>query len=128
MDKAFQDLVDFHRACNEPAFSQPAIPPKERINLRHALLREEFRELQYAMNNDDLVEIADGLVDLIYVAIGTALEYGIDLPAVWREIHDSNMRKVDPETGKVRHREDGKVLKPDGWQPPDVAGALGLRR
>src|SRR6185312_5635511 len=89
MNKAFQDLIDFHRACDEPAYSAPAIPPADRVQLRRDLLREEYEELERAVEAEDLVEIADGLVDMIYVATGTALEYGIDLPAVWDEIHAS---------------------------------------
>lgn len=126
MNKAFQDLIDFHRACDVPAYSMPAIPPADRVQLRRDLLREEYEELERAVEAEDLVEIADGLVDMIYVATGTALEYGIDLPAVWDEIHASNMRKADPATGKVTKRQDGKIMKPAGWQPPDVRRALGL--
>ena len=61
---------------------------------------------------------------MIYIAVGTALELGIPLEPVWDEVHRSNMAKVDPETGKVRKREDGKVLKPEGWVRPDIAGAI----
>lgn len=69
-------------------------------------------------------KIADGLADVIYVAVGAALEFGIPLDRVWAEVHRSNMAKVDPATGKVIKRADGKVLKPEGWTPPDVAGVL----
>ena len=128
IDSAYQDLIDFHRACDVPVLSGAAIPSPDRVKLRRDLLAEEYGELDRGVEAGDLVEIADGLVDMIYIAIGTALEYGIDLPAVWDEIHASNMRKVDPATGKVEKREDGKVMKPAGWTPPNVRAALGLDR
>lgn len=74
----------------------------------------------------DMEEIADGLADLIYVAVGAALEFGIPLDRVWAEVQRSNMAKVDAETGRVRKRADGKVLKPDGWTPPDIKSALAV--
>jgi predicted HAD superfamily Cof-like phosphohydrolase len=76
------------------------------------------------MQIGDLVGIADGIADSVYVLVGTALEYGIPLDRVWGAVHSANMAKVDPVTGKVRKRFDGKVLKPDGWKRPDIAAIL----
>jgi predicted HAD superfamily Cof-like phosphohydrolase len=76
------------------------------------------------MKENNIVEIADAIADSIYVLIGTALEYGIPLDAVWGEVQISNMAKVDLDTGKVRRREDGKVLKSEGWTKPDIRKAL----
>ena len=67
----------------------------------------------------DLGGIADGIADLIYVLLGTALSYGIHIAPIWDEVQRTNMAK---EGGATRH--DGKVLKPEGWQPPDVRGIL----
>lgn len=80
---------------------------------------EELDETLQAMCRDDLPAIADGLADLIYVALGTAIAYGIDLRPVWSAVHAANMAKIGGPT-----REDGKVLKPEGWQPPDIKGIL----
>lgn len=125
MKNLLNDVADFHRACDVPVLSSPTFVP-ERVELRRSLLREECRETDEAMQRGDLVEIADGLADVIYVAVGAALEFGIPLDRVWAEVQRSNMAKVDPATGKVTKRDDGKVLKPEGWMPPDVAGALSL--
>ena len=75
-----------------------------------------------AENEDDIVEIADALADIIYIACGTAVSYGIPLDKVFEEVHRSNMAKL--VDGKVLRRADGKVQKPEGWTPPDIAGVL----
>ncbi len=88
-------------------------------SLRIKLMLEEMAELVAAMYAGNLIEIADGGADLIYTALGTMVAYGIDLRPVWDEVHRSNMTKVGGGT-----RADGKILKPDGWVGPDIAGAL----
>ena len=80
------------------------------------------------LRKEHMVEIADGIVDAIYVLAGCGVTMGIPLGEVWHEVQRSNMAKVDPETGKVRRRDDGKILKPEGWTPPDVKKALGFDR
>jgi predicted HAD superfamily Cof-like phosphohydrolase len=72
-----------------------------------------------------LIGIADALADIVYVVYGAALTYGIDLDAVLREVHRSNMSKLDSD-GKPVLRADGKVLKSDRYVRPDIAAALGL--
>lgn len=124
MKKLLNDLTAFHIACDVPVLTTPQFPSQDRIALRDKLLKEEVKELDEAVEARDLVEVADALGDIIYIAVGTALEFGIPLDRVWAEIQRSNMAKVDPATGKVRKREDGKVLKPEGWTPPDIAAAL----
>jgi predicted HAD superfamily Cof-like phosphohydrolase len=99
-------------------------PPSHKTQLlRIRLLTEETTELLVALGDQDLVEIADGLADLVYVVAGTALAYGIPLDRVFVEVHRSNMTKVWPD-GLVHKREDGKVLKPPGYSPPNIAGVL----
>lgn len=124
MKQLLDDVRAFHEACGVPCLDRPAIPDFERIDLRLALIDEEQHELIDAAVEGDLVRVADGIADLIYVLVGTALELGIPLDRVWAEVHRANMAKVDPVTGKVRKREDGKVLKPEGWTPPDIESAL----
>ncbi len=135
---------DFHVAMNIPVASSLAIPPDARVRLRATLIAEEFFEtmasmfgeslsladarsaMRAAMNGEprvDLVELADGLCDLDYVVAGTRLEFGIDGEAVLAEVHRSNLTKVG---GPVRA--DGKIGKPTGWQPPDIAGVLERQR
>jgi predicted HAD superfamily Cof-like phosphohydrolase len=99
---------------------------KSLAKLRVALLQEEVAEFVAASEKRDLVAIADALADIAYVVYGTALTYGIDLDSVLREVHRSNMSKLDPD-GKPLMREDGKVLKSDRYFPPDIESALGRR-
>lgn len=126
MKTLLYDVRDFHRATDTPVFESPRIPDIERRMLRGRLLREEFNEFVEANDHGDVVEVADALADIIYVAVGTALEYGIPLDKVWDEVQRTNMAKIDPTNGKVRRREDGKILKPKGWTAPDIKRALGL--
>lgn len=92
--------------------------------LRLLLLSEEFREYMDAEKSTNPVDIADALGDMLVVIYGTAHAYGINLDAVVEEIHASNMSKVQPD-GTVLRREDGKILKPDGYRPPNLAPILG---
>lgn len=125
MRTLMSDVTAFHIACDFPVSLTPAVPPPERVALRMELIREEVNaELLPSMEQNNLVAIADGMADAIYVIVGAALEYGIPLHRVWQAVQAANMKKVDPTTGKVRYREDGKVLKPDGWMPPDIASVL----
>lgn len=120
------DAVDqFHEAFNLPRGETPHLPSHEVRDLRTKLLREEFMEYMDAEHTDDLVEIADALADIIYIACGTAVAYGIPLDRVFAEVHRSNMAKLGPD-GKPIYREDGKVMKPADWQPPRIAQTLGL--
>lgn len=129
-DRAMANLVDqvreFHEATDTPCLERPTIPGSRRKDLRIRLIQEEVTETIDALEADDLVEIADGLADIIYVCIGAALEYGIPLDKVWFQVQQSNMAKVDPLTGKANKRDDGKIIKPEGWQPPNIASVLDL--
>lgn len=93
--------------------------------LRVDLVQEEVGEFAAASEQADLIGIADALADIVYVAYGAALTYGIDLDAVLREVHRSNMSKLGSD-GKPVLRADGKVLKSDRYVRPDIAAALGL--
>lgn len=138
MHSCISDVADFRTVMGLPIAREPDTAPTcERLNLIASLLDEEHRETIRGINHmwlcskydrgseedrrEALAEVADGLADLIYVAVGAALELGIPLAAVWAEVHRSNMAKVRPP---IRVREDGKILKPEGWTPPDVLGAV----
>jgi predicted HAD superfamily Cof-like phosphohydrolase len=124
-DESFTKTVgEFHIAFNLPIATRPrARVSPELGNLRIELLREEFEEFRDAVQHEDVVAIADALGDIVYVAYGTAVTYGIDLDAVLREIHRANMSKLDPE-GRPILRDDGKVLKSDQYRAPDIASVL----
>lgn len=87
---------------------------------------EECAEYQAAAEAADVVEIADALADIVYVAYGTALAHGIDLDAVLDEVHSSNMSKIGAD-GVVLLRPDGKVMKGPGYFRPDIARVLGFK-
>ena len=112
------DVLKFMVASdqNEKGFTKQS-------DLYFKLIREEFDELVKAYFEKDIVEIADGCADLKWVIEG--LENSLDLPQqeVWDEVARSNLSKIS-ETGKVLKRNDGKVLKPEGWTPPDIKSIL----
>jgi len=118
-----KQVAEFHELTDTPILPLPACPPDDRRGLRMVLLREEFDEVIEAMGEDDVAHVAKELSDLLYVTYGAALEWGIDLVAVMDAVHASNMAKVGPD-GKVIRREDGKVVKPSGWQEPDIDAVL----
>lgn len=111
-------VLEFQEATGAPV-GTVSLNDDARVNLRLDLVEEEWRELYYAANNYDLVEVADALADIIYVAYGFAVELGIPLDRVLNEVHRSNMSKIG---GPVRA--DGKQLKPETYSPPDVRGIL----
>jgi predicted HAD superfamily Cof-like phosphohydrolase len=120
---ALDDLYEFHHAFEVPVQEAPQWPSEDRIALRKKLLSEEFIELMNGIDKRDLVNTAQELVDLIYVALGTALEFGLPVHHVWEAIHAANMAKLGPD-GKPVKRADGKVIKPEGWQKPDIETAI----
>lgn len=91
--------------------------------MRQRLLEEEVRELAEAVQTGRLDAIAQELADVVYVAYGTALAYGIDLDQVLAEIHRANLTKLDHDGHPLR-RDDGKILRSHRYQPPDVAEVL----
>lgn len=118
--RALEQVALFHAKFGYPDNREegPAFPSEEERQWRWALIQEEYEELMSAEEANDLVEFADGLGDLIYVLLGTALVYGIDLSAVFDEIHSSNLSKT-PAPG-------GKPAKLEDFRAPDIAKAMGL--
>ena len=84
------------------------------------LINEEHQELLEATLSEDQVEQLDALIDILVVTIGAIHSMGADAEAAWKEVMKTNFAKIDRETGKVRKREDGKVLKPVGWTAPNL--------
>lgn len=120
---SFKDVRAFHEAFEHPILPFPQVPGVNRKTLRARLVTEEYHEFIDALQRNDLVELADAIADLIYVLQGTALEYGIDMNPVWAEVHRSNMAKLGPD-GKPIKDAGGKLLKPEGWTPPDIAAII----
>ena len=100
---------------NKPSFST------DRINkLRLDLIKEELSELTDAMNNKDLLEVADALTDILYVTYGAGHAFGIDLDKCFDEVQNSNMSKLD-ENGKPIYNQNGKVMKGPNYFKPDLS-------
>jgi predicted HAD superfamily Cof-like phosphohydrolase len=121
-------VAAFHAAFGLPRRNVPTPDvPGDLAALRVRLLSEEAGEFAAAAEVGDLVAIADALADVVYVAYGSAVTYGIDLDAVLAEVHRSNMSKLDVD-GRPLLREDGKVLKSSRYTPPDVAAVMSRQR
>lgn len=119
----YDDVYSFHELFKVTIGTHPSLPGVVEQELRLRLIAEEYEELRLAHDEQLLEEVADALADLIYVACGMAVAYGIPLNDVWNEVQRSNMEKVGSD-GQPIYREDGKVLKPPGWKPPDIHVAL----
>ncbi|NBP71149.1 MAG: phosphoribosyl-ATP diphosphatase, partial [Cytophagia bacterium] len=91
------------------------------FELYHSLIAEEFAELNAAVTQGDKDEQLDALIDILVVTIGAIHSMGANGEGAWNEVMRTNFAKIDPITGKVRKREDGKVLKPEGWTPPNLS-------
>lgn len=111
MSDVFEDQRKFMRACGQTIdeFNQ------RQYDLYRELIREEMQEL---IDAQDRVEQLDALIDIMVVTAGALHSLGVDAPGAWKEVMRSNFAKVDPITGRVNRREDGKILKPANWEPP----------
>lgn len=118
MTNPFRDIDTFATACDQP-------PSPENYEMYLSLIDEEYQELINAIEADDRVEQLDALVDILVVTMGAIRAGGMDGEGAWQEVMRTNFAKIDPETGKVRKREDGKVLKPEGWKAPELAPFTG---
>jgi predicted HAD superfamily Cof-like phosphohydrolase len=149
---SLNQVAEFHKTFNAPILNKPQIPSKERCELRISLMQEELNEIKEAIRNDDLVEVADGLCDLMYVLCGSIHEFGLGekFNDIFNEIHNSNMTKAcdtmqdaiatlshykkkdgtegyyDKVNGKwiVYRNGDNKVLKSIKYSPADINGIL----
>jgi predicted HAD superfamily Cof-like phosphohydrolase len=120
MTNPFRDQEKFMKACDQKVDAYSISQYKMYLNL----IDEEHAELQEAVAADDLTEQLDALIDILVVTIGAIHSAGFDGEGAWKEVMATNFAKIDHETGRVRKREDGKVLKPVGWTPPDLKGYL----
>lgn len=118
-----QKVREFHETFNLPYQDRPALADAEVANLRRVLLQEEVYEVDLAIANQDVYNLAKELADVVYIAYGTAVTYGIDLDKVFAEVHRSNMSKLD-EDGNPIFREDGKIMKGPNYFEPDVEKLL----
>jgi len=106
----YNDVVKFIQSCDQEKTSQNA-------GLYTKLITEEYGEF---LDADYDVDELDACMDMIWVILGYCYMRGWDVEGAWNEVARSNLAKINPETGKVNKREDGKVLKPEGWTPPEL--------
>ncbi len=112
----FRDQEKFMRACDQSVDGWN----EDQFNLYVKLINEEVSELATAITNNDRVEMLDALIDILVVTAGAAHSMGADGAGAWKEVMRSNFSKISDD-GKVRKREDGKVLKPITYSPPNLA-------
>ncbi len=119
-----RSLLEFNNAFDIPKLDARGLGTDELIELRIKLLVEEVQEYAEAARAGDMVEILDALADIGYILAGTIINHGMQhiYDDSFNEVHRSNMAKL--VDGKVIRREDGKVLKPQDWQPPNLAQFL----
>lgn len=119
--KLQKQVTEFHEKFGLVVNEKPVIPDNDLIKLRINLIREEVAEFENELNTNsiDLCAVAKELADILYVVVGTAVSFGIDLEPVLDEVHRSNMSKVW-EDGTIKRREDGKILKPPTYSPAKI--------
>ena len=125
MQNEINKVKEFMAACGQDINVVPTIPDESTRQMRHSILIEEVMELQYAETHIDAL---DAITDILYVLLGTAHAYGLadKIEAAFNEVHRSNMTKVMPD-GKVMKRDDGKIIKPDTYDPPNLEKVLELQ-
>ena len=117
VSNVFRDQAKFMNACGQTVGQRN----QDQFDLYLKLIQEEVDELQTAVDDNDRVEQLDALIDIMVVTVGAVQSLGVDGEGAWKEVMSTNFAKIDSLTGRVRKREDGKVMKPTGWQPPELS-------
>jgi predicted HAD superfamily Cof-like phosphohydrolase len=123
MDTVQKQVLQFHQMFKIKINKKPTIPSVKEMALRIALMEEELGELKAAIRDCDIVAIADGIADLLYVTYGTAITYGIDMETISAEVHRSNMTKIGGKKAAG-----GKWLKPETYDPPNLESLIDDQR
>jgi predicted HAD superfamily Cof-like phosphohydrolase len=116
----FNKVGTFMKTFGQEVKTKPSFSSYKINKLRIDLIKEELGELQEAMKNNDLLEVADALTDILYVTYGAGHAFGIDLDKCFEEVQNSNMSKLD-ENGKPIYNESGKVMKGPNYFKPDLS-------
>ena len=119
----FESVGQFMKTFGQDVKTKPEIPDAEITNLRLELIAEELNELYDAMEQKDIIAIADALTDILYVTYGAGHAFGIDLDKCFTEVQRSNMSKLGAD-GKPVYRDDGKVMKGSNYSEPDLQSIL----
>ena len=116
----FNKVGTFMKTFGQEVKTEPSLSTEKINKLRIDLIKEELQELTEAMNNKDLLEVADALTDILYVTYGAGHAFGIDLDKCFEEVQNSNMSKLD-ENGEPIYNESGKVMKGPNYFKPDLS-------
>ena len=116
----FSKVGTFMKTFGQEVKDKPSFSTDKINKLRLDLIREELNELTEAMNNKDLLEVADALTDILYVTYGAGHAFGINLDKCFDEVQNSNMSKLDKD-GKPIYNETGKVMKGPNYFKPDLS-------
>ena len=116
----FDKVGTFMKTFGQEVKTKPSFSTDKINKLRLDLIKEELSELTEAMNNKDLLEVADALTDILYVTYGAGHAFGIDLDKCFQEVQNSNMSKLD-ENGKPIYNDSGKVMKGPNYFKPDLS-------
>ena len=122
MTNPFADQAKFMSACDQSVGQLN----EAQYLMYTSLVKEEIAEFLSAFHKNDRIEELDALIDILVVTIGAIHSMGADAEGAWNEVMRTNFAKIDPVTSKVTKRKDGKVLKPEGWQPPNLKPYLSL--
>lgn len=126
-DSNYVDVILFHIKYDHTTLVGPndTFDDPARMGFREKFLAEELDEFREGLDEHDMIKVADALVDLVYVAMGTAYGLGLPWQELWEEVQKANMRKVRAKNASESKRGSAAdVIKPEGWQPPDIAGVL----
>ena len=115
MKKEWNDVREFHEKFGHPVATAPAMVAKKRALSRAQWMNEEVAEFLIA---DDIYEQADAMIDLIYFALGTLVEMGLEADELFEIVQQANMAKLWPDGKPHYNPKDGKVIKPEGWEDP----------
>ena len=115
----FADVKTFMETFGQIVKTKPQIPDEKTMQLRYDLIKEELDELEQAMKDKNLKEIADALTDILYVTYGAGFAYGINLVKCFKEVQRANMSKLGAD-GKPIYNEKGKVMKGPNYSEPNL--------
>jgi predicted HAD superfamily Cof-like phosphohydrolase len=115
----FDDVKNFMNIYEQEVKTKPSFPSEKIVQLRYDLIKEELDELSVAIKDEDIVEVADALTDLLYVVYGAGHSFGIDLDKCFAEVQRSNLSKLNID-GKPIYNENGKVMKGPNYSKPNL--------
>ena len=116
----FQKVKNFMETFGQEVKSKPSFSSDKINMLRYNLIKEELDELKQALDNNDILEVADALTDILYVTYGAGHAFGINLDACFEEVQNSNMSKLGHD-GKPIYNDQGKVMKGPNYFKPDLS-------